>query len=889
MTELTDTAKDLLRRRYLKRNDKGEVIETPEQMFQRVAKAVTEGYFIGLPQDEQRYILQYQKFYSLISSLKFLPNSPTLMNAGTGSKSLSACFLIPIEDNMKSIFRALSDASTVWQGGGGTGFTFSRLREKGAIVKSSGGTSTGPISFMKVFDQAAEAVKQGGRRRSANMGIMTINSPDIEEFIKCKNIDGVLRNFNITVTVTDRFMEAVKNNGLFSLVSPHTGNTTKIVRARELFRDLAYQSYSTGEPGIAFIDTINKYNPTPELGDIEYCNPCVTKDTLIGVADGRNAVSIGQLTEEGKDVLVFCYDTNKNKVTKRLARNFRKTANNEEVYKVVLTDNNYIIATKNHKFMLKDKSKVELFELKPGTLLMECGRKEKAEVKSIYYYGHEDVYNCTVDEFHNYMIVTDNAMNVFREDPVSLGLRKVEVTKEQQLKFMSGVISENCGEFFGLDGESCNLGSINLLAHVNNKEIFWQLLGGTVETAVEFLDSIIDLNNFPLDYIKEATLRTRKIGLGIMGWADALCEMGIPYDSPQAIELAEQVMKFISDKAKTTSSSLDKLGKAKRNPNKQLTIIAPTGSISMIVNCSSGIEPLFALAYKKNVINDQGYIMINPVFEKALKERGLYNNEILDEISSSLSIQNSQRIPQDLRKVFLTAHDINPRAHLLMQATFQKYVDSGVSKTCNLPNCATVEDIENIYMTAWELGCKGVTVYRDGCRAGQVIQVAKPQEPKTITKDIPDHIEGITHKITTGCGTMRVIVNTDDNMPSEIFVQIGKAGGCMCATGEAMARLTSLGLRSGISVEKIIEQLKDIRCPNPSLSKDGTIYSCPDAIAKVLGHYTGRGSVIREVMSDKKVSIANIGLNPECPECGARLVFTEGCQKCPSCDWARCG
>lgn len=1127
---LSDTAQNLLSKRYLRRDDKGNVIETEEEMFHRVASVVAGAYFHGIEHTPLKLESLTSKFEDLMTSMKFLPNSPTLMNAGTAMKSLSACFIVDIQDNMESIFQAVKDVAIISQSGGGVGMDFSTLRPEGSIVRTSGGISSGPISFMEVFDKATDAVKQGGRRRGANMGILRIDSPDILKFITCKSKDGILKNFNISVAITNRFMEALAKDEEYELINPDTKQICGHLKASDVFNSLATHSHANGEPGVAFIDVINRFNPTPELGRIRSSNPCVVGETLIATADGRNAVSIKQLVEEGKDVPVYSYNIEKGCIDIQTARNFRKTGENMEVWKLTLDDGSHIIATPDHNFILRNGDKIKLRELKQGDSLMpfyknerhvakdkwtndyyfvnmnngnncqehriiasilmnedienkvvhhidgnglnneinnlkvmsssehtsfhqsgdnnvmrnkwwnnlpedekqeyrknmsrscsgqgngmfgkkhhnrsktmmsekakaritpefrqmiserfkgntttkgmelvsrqeynccncnklmrltdneyqnkvnsnSCnslfcsiicynkkrhelmGTKEKVHVSlilngleylktigeyptcngwdiysketkapsreavrktfggftgfrqelqlcqehnhnvmSVEHYGYEDVYNCTVDNNHNYAIISDN---------------------KYSNNGYSGIISGNCGEFYGLPWESCNLGSINISNHIVGREIDWNTLEQTVRLSVDFLDSIIDLNNFPLKKISDATLKTRKIGLGVMGWADTLCKMKIPYDSDDALNLAEQVMGFISKKAKEESLILDSLNKSGRNPNKQLTIIAPTGSISMIANCSPGIEPLFSVVYKKNVL--EGYLMVNPIFEKELKDRGLWSEELLDDISSSMSIQNCKYLPRDIKEIYKTAHDISPEWHIKMQAAFQKHVDSGISKTINLPSYATVEDVKKAYLLAYKLGCKGVTVYRDGSRLGQPVTQAKQKsiEPS----EVPDTITGTTTKINTGCGVMRVTVNCDKNGPVEMFANIGKAGGCMAANAEAQARLVSLGLRTGIPIKTIIRQLEGIMCPCPQIG----VSSCPDAIAKVLKKYDNFGGCARAeeacASSTHNPGLANIGYNIECPECGNKLIFREGCMSC-TCGYSKCG
>jgi ribonucleoside-diphosphate reductase alpha chain len=740
---LTKTAETVLRKRYLLKNEKGEPIETPEQMFWRVANA------IALAEERYGGDSKYwaKKFFEIMWNQEFMPNSPTLMNAGTPLGQLSACFVIPVEDSIDGIFKALWDMARVQKSGGGTGFSFSRLRPKGDIVKSTMGVASGPVSFMKIFDAATEQIKQGGKRRGANMGILRCDHPDIEEFIKAKWEEGVLRNFNISVAVTDRFMEAVKKDEEYELINPRTKQVVRKVSARKIFNLIVEGAWRNGEPGLVFIDEINRHNPTPHVGEIEATNPC----------------------------------------------------------------------------------------------------------------------------------------------------------GEQPL----------------LPYESCNLGSINLSKFVRGKDFDWERLKEVVWIATRFLDNVIDVNDYPIPEIEEMTKANRKIGLGVMGWADALFLLGVPYDSEEAIRLAEKVMKFIQEESHKASQALaeergvfpnwkgsvwEKRGIKMRNAT--TTTIAPTGTISIIANCSSGIEPVFALAYKRtNVLDGEEFFEVNPIFEKVLKERELYSEELIAKVAESGSIQNLD-LPADIRRVFKTALEITPEWHVRMQAAFQKFTDNAVSKTINLPNSATRADVEKAFMLAYELKCKGITVYRDGSREEQVLvtkktEKEKPRKPARFIEPRPRPrvTVGRTIETKTGCGSLYVTINEDSEGIAEVFVQLGKSGGCAASQTEAIGRLLSVALRSWVNPEVLVKQLKGIRCPSIGFDSGEVITSCADGVAKVLEKWLkGEYRKIRfevegikpltEFAEEKEEGSKMIG--GVCPECGNILEYGEGCATCKFCGFTKC-
>lgn len=751
---LTVNSIKVLERRYLKKDENGKVAETPEELFWRVAEVVSSAdKNYGATEAEIKKTIE--EFYEMMAKLEFMPNSPTLMNAGRPLGQLSACFVIPIHDTMESIFTAVKDTALIHKSGGGTGFSFSRLRPKNSPVASTSGVASGPISFMKVINAATEAVKQGGTRRGANMGILRVDHPNILEFISSKDDLNELTNFNISVAVTNTFMRAVESDEYYDLIDPRTGKEYYLdgkpvrYKAKEIFNIIVEHAWRTGEPGMIFLDKINESNPLTKVGLYESTNPC----------------------------------------------------------------------------------------------------------------------------------------------------------GEQPL----------------LPYESCNLGSINLSKMLKvsgqtplttSMEVDWDKLENTVKKAVHFLDNVIDANNHPLPEIKENTEANRKIGLGVMGWADMLVELGIPYNSTEAVKLAEEVMRFIQEKSHQDSSEMaKKRGNfpnwekstyyEKKIPmrNSTVTTIAPAGTISIIAGCSSGIEPLFAISYIRTVMDNTKMLEVNPFFEKEAKEKGFYSEELMEKIAQKGSIQDPDfiGIPEDVKRVFVVSHDIAPEWHVRMQAAFQKYTDNAVSKTINLPNQATVEDVETAYRLAYELGCKGVTIYRDGSREAQVLStksagpIGKEKEvseipPLVVEEKIapmerPASLSGITDKIKTGYGNLYVTINTLDGKPFEVFAQIGKSGYSTMADTEAICRLISLALRSGISIEQIIEQLIGIGGASPIFQEGGLVMSIPDAIAKVLNKHFGK---------NKGKNSYKDSYMEYCPDCGAKLEHDSGCLVCRVCGFSKC-
>ena len=736
--ELTPNAIKVLEKRYLRRNLDNKIIETPKEMFIRVAKAIAEAdSFYGKTKEEVEQT--FLEFYTIMANLEFLPNSPTLMNAGTEMGQLSACFVLPVEDSIEGIFNTIKHAAIIHKTGGGTGFSFSRLRPKGDVVKTTMGVASGPVSFMMVYDAATEAIKQGGRRRGANMGILDVHHPDILEFITCKRDGKRLTNFNISVAVDDAFMEAVEKGGEFDLINPRNGQKVGKLNAREVFDLIAENAWATGDPGLIFLDEINRCNPTPNVGRIEATNPC----------------------------------------------------------------------------------------------------------------------------------------------------------GEQPL----------------LPYESCNLGSINLSKMVKDGKIDWDRLREVTRIAVHFLDNVIDVNKYPLPEIDKMTKANRKIGLGVMGWADMLIKLRIPYDSQKALEVAEAVMRFIQEESKIASEILaEERGVfpnykgsiwdgVRKLRNATTTTIAPTGTISIIAGCSSGIEPLFAICYVRNVLEGQKLIEVNSLFEEEAKRRGFYSDLLMEKIAKKGSLKGIDEVPEDVKRIFVTAHDIDVEWHVRMQAAFQKYTDNAVSKTINLPNHATVDDVKRAFMLAWKLKCKGITVYRDGCRESQVLETGETRRARRWIKPRkrPRKTYGVTVEMPTGCGSLYITINEDeDGMPFEVFARLGKAGGCASAQTEGLGRAVSLMLRSGIDPEHIVRQFKGISCDRHYGVGINKILSCPDAIGKALEEYLrekglikGEISAIPETTNKQKEKI--LLSNGACPWCGSPLIMVEGCKSClAGCGYSEC-
>ncbi len=731
---LNPNAEVVLKKRYLRKGPDGKPIETPKELFWRVAVSIA-SMETKYPESPWTVENLARAFYTLMTENDFLPNSPTLMNAGSELGRLSACFVLPVGDSMDEIFDAVKNAALIHKSGGGTGFSFTRLRPKDSRVGSTGGVASGPISFLKIFNTATEQVKQGGTRRGANMGILRIDHPDILEFIRAKEREGDLNNFNLSVALTENFMQAVEKDEEYQLVAPHTKEVVQTLPARDVFELLVRKAWESGDPGIIFLDRINRDNPNPDQGEIESTNPC----------------------------------------------------------------------------------------------------------------------------------------------------------GEQPL----------------LPYEACNLGSINLarfvIARGGKPEADWERLRHVIHLGVRFLDNVIDASEYPLPRITETVRRNRKIGLGIMGWADMLYQLGLPYDSRRGIQLADKMMEFLQLESKSASKDLA----VERGPfpsfatsvypkqnlgpyrNATTSTIAPTGTLSIIAGCSSGIEPLFALCFVRQVMDGVKLTEANGYFVQALRDQGCYSEKLMAEVVDKGTVRDMDFLPEEVRTVFVTAMDIDPVWHLKMQAAFQKHTDNAVSKTVNLPNSATQEDIYKIYWMAYEEGCKGVTVYRDGCKSVQVLSTgsgAKTEDAVDDSRrpmDRPDVVHGFTQKVRTGLGDLYLTVNEIDGRPFEVFATIGRSGRSITAKAEAIGRLVSLALRSGVHVREIVKQLKGIGGEHPVFQKKGMLLSIPDAVAWVLENRYLQGNAPR--LHDKSLA------RSMCPECEGELVFQEGCFVCPACGYTKCG
>ena len=752
--DLSPNAITVLKARYLGPG------EEPRDLYSRVAMAVAKG------EKPEARNLWTERFYDLMSSLKFQPNSPTLVNAGTGRGCLSACFVVSPQDTMESIMDVAHDAAMIEKWGGGIGFGFSSLRPKNDKIRTVQGSACGPVAVMKLYSKVGETLTQGAFRLGAHMGQLIISHPDIRDFIHCKDSDDAISNFNISVQITDEFMKAVDSDGQWNLTNPRSGDVVQTVKAKDLWNEICESAWKTGDPGVVYMDRVWETQPNPQLGKIETSNPC------------------------GEEFL------------------------------------------------------------------------------------------------------------------------------------------ENYG--------NCCLGSIDLSRHLNDDctDFDWKALEGTVRTGARFLDDVIEVNSFPLPKLREVNLATRRIGLGVMGWADALLKLKMPYDSSEAIEKAEEVGKFIWDTAWDQSAKLAE----ERGPfpeyersalkqwgfppvrNSSVITIAPTGTISRIAGCSSGIEPHFAIAWWSNVLwKDQKgtttRLLDAPTSVWEVLEKQLGSNdkarEVLKEIANTKDISAAQKIlaTHGLNPdLFRTSMSVSPEAHVRMQAIWQKHTSNSVSKTINLPNSATVADISNAFYLSWKLGCKAVTVYRDGSKSMQVLETGdkkKEGEKKAplVPRQRPTLVKGVTERIRTGHGNVYITINFDDaGKPFEVFTTLGKAGGCDSAQLEAISRLISLSLRSGIDTNQVIDQLRGITCC-PAWDEGVLVRSTADALALALTrHTTPEGAKAQKTQAQQEEGqVAQLGLfakggtnghkwvsGARCPDCSGFLIPQEGCLHCQDCGYNKC-
>lgn len=780
--KISDNAKIILKKRYLRKNKNGEITETSDEMFKRVANALSKPE-INYGKTTEEVSVIAENFYKMMASLKFLPNSPTLMNAGTGAGTLSACFVLPLTDSMEGIMAAAKDAALVQKFGGGTGFSLSEIRPKNSPIKTTHGKACGPIAVLKHLSSVSTLVTQGGKRDGANMAVMDVHHPDILDFIDCKKLEGTIHNFNISVGVSDEFMEAVKNNTDYTLrfLSNPANPESKMIEvgslnAREVFEKIIEGAWRNGEPGMIFLDEVNRNSPVIHLGKITATNPC----------------------------------------------------------------------------------------------------------------------------------------------------------GEQPL----------------LPNESCNLGSIDVGKFVKNESekstIDWKDLENIIRLSIRFLDNVIDANKYAVNAIEDMTRSTRKLGLGVMGFADMLIKLGIPYDSKEGTDLGKKMMIFLKEISDSESINLANERGAypsfNYNNSKSEGVyrnacrltVAPTGTISMIAGASSGIEPLFSLAFRKqNILGGETLYYVDENFENISKDKGFYSEDLLEFLSGGGSLQERDDVPKDVKRLFRVSSDISPEDHVLMQSAFQISTDAGISKTINFPNEATIEDVESAYMLAWETKCKGITVYRAGSREKEVLTTGHSNEnsntsdisenfkPFVSERDRPQVLSGITRRVRTGRGNLFVTVNMSiEGRPFEIFATHGKAGGNDAAMAEAVSRMASLSLRCGINPEDVVAQLRGIT-DVPSWDTGELIRSVPDAIALVLDQLINSPpqsikdlnedqthqsemfsntsqkeiglstSTIDVVELDAKIPVTVSGENL-CPECSSGLAHEEGCLKCYSCGFSKC-
>jgi ribonucleoside-diphosphate reductase alpha chain len=1093
--ELSENALHVLKEKYLKKDLDGNLIETPAELFMRVAKNVASA--------DSNYGNNYdiskteQEFYQLMANLDFLPNTPTLMNAGNDLQQLSACFVLPVGDSMDEIFDSIKYTALIHKSGGGTGFSFSRLRPKNDRVRSTKGVSSGPISFMKVFDAATDVIKQGGKRRGANMGILRVDHPDILDFINCKQNNNDLNNFNISVAITEDFMKAVEEGRDYNLLSPRSKEVVTQLSAKMVFDMIVAGAWKNGEPGIIFLDRINAKNPTPQVGEIEATNPCITGDSLVFTDKGimrmdelvscSNSIPISVLV----DGRVLNYD-NSGLVTQlksftQTSKQFNKIGDAfktgvKETYKITTKSGYEIKATSNHKFLTTNGWK-KLEDIKTGELLLissgigkfndddslnisvssnklnlptkwskELGQiigwlvgdgwlKDGKHSRVGFTFGIKDcdvqiylkeilnnMYNYDIKEIkrsktvthlsyhsndfvsffkelgvkpvlakdkvvpHKLFTATNDAVvgflqGIFTSDGtvmhhkknntnyirltsksrellsgvqlllLNMGIKstiynrhrsrrkifeyitinkevrlydtdgicfELQISKDMIPLFLNkigflcnrheekianftninfyktefydevsfilpdgkkevydlqepvthsfianGIVIHNCGEQPLLPYEACNLGSINLSKFVKNGKIDYDRLRIIVHSSVHFLDNVIDKSEFPLQKIKEMVHANRKIGLGVMGFADILVQLEIPYNSDKALAIGEEIMSFINKEARIASENLaevrgefpnfkgsiyDVYG-AKKIRNATRTTIAPTGRLSMIAECSSGVEPYFALSYFMRVVGGEDLPYANKYFEKVLKEKGIYSDKLMHKIARRGSIQDMEEIPSDMRYYFVTSHDINPFYHISMQAAFQKFTDNAVSKTVNLSYSATIKDVEEVYLLAYKLNCKGVTIYRDGSRDNQVFDIKKDDDKDLLADD----------------KSLKEVIASKVAMVRDSEKQKDSSSNASCGDN-------CLPTKEGtdIVVSESHAMLVREESSHALLAKEKKSYDVLGPSGKTIN--VPFFEPMQNVVEDEDL----------CPDCGVKLNMAEGCALCTSCGFSYC-
>ena len=1095
--EITENSQVVLRRRYLAKDRDGNVLENPDGMFRRVARNLSEAELeYGATQEERQAV--EDEFHDVMTHLEFVPNSPTLMNAGRELQQLSACFVIPVEDTLDSIFSQIKATALIHQSGGGTGFSFARVRPKGDLVGTTGGVASGPVSFIGAFDGATEVVKQGGTRRGANMAILNVDHPDIMRFIREKRDPTKLVNFNVSVAVNEDFMKRVRDGRSHDLIHPNTGAVTNTLEARDVFREIVECAWETGDPGIVFLDRINDENPNPHLGRIESTNPCVTGDTMVYTSGGMRRARKLYEEQSRPEVTVD---------SRRSGGHFNQastvfSSGRKQVHRLRTHEGYEVRLTAEHRVMtnrgwvpaqdLREGDEIHLLDqgggfgqhgslemgqtlgwligdgtLKSdGAVLCFLGRKrelapeaagprrsytigvvelesrEESRASSSRFrkiaaeYGLIPGSKCRVPEhvmtgtrdmqsgflqglfsadghvnlpdrrgagihltsisremiidvqrvllnlgiasriyfdrrtdgvkelpdghggskeyntqaYHELVISRHNldhyrdsigllgefkqgllreALESYGDEPKieTFTARFLELVPESEEEVFdltesvthsfvaNGLVVSNCGEQPLLPYESCNLGSVNLARMLHytedDVEIDWDRMERTIRTGVHMLDNVIDMNRYPLEEIAEMSRKTRRIGLGLMGWADMLVQLGIRYDSQEALDLARDVMRFIQQKTHAASTELatyrgvypaweDSIydppagsgREAVQMRNSAPVTIAPTGTISIIAGASSGIEPLFALAYTRNVMDNDRLVETNPYFHAACRTHGFGDQEMLEQVARTGTLEGTDA-PGWARNIFRVSRDIAPEWHVRMQAAFQAHTDNSVSKTINLPHDATPDDVERAYMLAYETGCKGITVYRDGSKDRQVLSTGQPdgaaagETQHAEARPRPRQMSGITERFRTGHGNMYITVNFDENCtPFEIFAALGKAGGCDSAQLEAVSRLASLGLRSGLDPWDIVTQLQGITCC-PAWDEGTLIRSAPDAMAHMLRRALGERANGERANGERE----DTGYSRRrCPDCQSQVEFREGCEACtnPACGWNKC-